>query len=673
MFEYYNNILGIQLGKLIADGLLSKRQYDYYTIERQQMYIIRRACKGTPALVAYDSLPERIKAEITRRYGDPYRIAHRAILEQYIQPDPKAANYYATYQLPDGRNLPQKKQLQYFAEAIILNALKTYITELRNRRKNLSAKKSDIWTIAAGAVAELDKTKYPHDLPTNPRRLYERYQKYLQYGYVANVHGGYCNANSRKTNELIERIVISIYCMDNQPFGEWIHNYYLQFLSGSLQIADAETGELFDRKDFEDKNGNPIIISKSTIWNILNNPENHIIIDRMRKARIDHITQSTPFNRRRKPEYSLSMISLDDWQHNIRTTDGEKLNAYTAFDVTSTAIIGWTLDTRTPDTAMVMDCLRNMYNNLRKFGQRWPIEAQVENHLIRDMHDIFQGLFGFVTYCTPGLSRDKHAEGYIKQLKYGIMKRYQPVGRWYAHHDAYAVKNASKDEDYKQPRAPKDELIATTIEYIHEYNNQLHPNQKKYPGKTRWQVLLENINPDCLPIDSYKILRYIGNATPTSIRNNDYVRVQYEDYAIENFEMLKHLKPGNYEVTAYWLPDADGTIGEVYLWQGENYLGKAIKYERYNTAKAERTELDEQIRTNQAKRQKKFFAYEGELKRTKVKKVALLREKQYNDDDLEPEIIGPIEPETELAEVEIVMKPLYADHDDTATRAINSI
>ncbi|MEI3469561.1 MAG: hypothetical protein V8Q76_13165 [Bacteroides intestinalis] len=36
-----------------------------------------------------------------------------------------------------------------------------------------------------------------------------------------------------------------------------------------------------------------------------------------------------------------------------------------------------------------------------------------------------------------------------------------------------------------------DELIADDMRYVLEFNNSLHPNQKKYPGMTRWQVLYE--------------------------------------------------------------------------------------------------------------------------------------------------------------------------------------
>jgi hypothetical protein len=659
---YYNGILCITIDEWLSAGLT----YNIYKNDHKRSYlnIVRRGSYAREVLIEWDTLRTDRKEAIMAALGDPRKLVHRAMLEDYIKPDHEAAAYFANYLLPDGRKLDLKSQKKYLTKACLLNAIKAYITETRTRRKAIGMRKGEIYTMAANLLAQIDTNKYPHDLPTNPRRLKDRLKKYIDNGYESLIHGNWCNSNSRKVNELVEKLLISIYCMDNLPFGEWVHDYYLKFIAGSLQIADAETGELFDRKDFVDKQGNYIIISYSTVWNILNKPANKVIVDKLRKARIDHITQATPFNRRRKPDYSLSMITLDDWQHALRTTEGEKLNVYMAFDVASEAIVGYAFATHAPDTEMVKDCLRNMYQTLIFYNLPWPLEAQVENHLIRDMDKEFSALFSFLTYCVPGQSRDKHAENFIRQLKYGQMKQTLPIGRWHAKHDAYKVKNAAKDEDLKQPRMPKEELIATTLEHINNYNHGLHSNQRKYPGKSRWQVLMENVNPNAR-MEAYKILRYIGNATETSIRNNDYVRLQYEDYYIESFDILKMLKPGNLNVQAYWLPNNEGLIREAYLWQDDTYLCRVLPYERYNTAKAERTAVDERIRTEQAKRQAHFFAREKEEVKKKYASVVVINERQQQILKEEPKVKIIEQPDENIWD--------FGDENDIATHALNSL
>jgi hypothetical protein len=659
---YYKGILCITVDEWLSAGL----SYALYKSDKKRGYLqtITRGGKGNKTFIEYETLRGDRKEVIKASLGDLYKQAQKTLLEDYLVPDEKASIYYAEYKLPDGRLLKPDVQRRYVAEACILNAVKKYVEDTTRKRKALGIRKGEIYAVVAQMISEVDTVQWPHSLPTNPRRLKDVLNKYVQNGYESLIHGNWCNTNSRKTNELVERLLISIYCMDNLPFGEWVHDYYLKFIAGSLQIADAETGELFDRKDFVDKQGNYIIISYSTVWNILNKPANKVIVDKLRKARIDHITQATPFNRRRKPDYSLSMITLDDWQHALRTTEGEKLNVYMAFDVASEAIVGYAFATHAPDTEMVKDCLRNMYQTLIFYNLPWPLEAQVENHLIRDMDKEFSALFSFLTYCVPGQSRDKHAENFIRQLKYGQMKQTLPIGRWHAKHDAYKVKNAAKDEDLKQPRMPKEELIATTLEHINNYNHGLHSNQRKYPGKSRWQVLMENVNPNAR-MEAYKILRYIGNATETSIRNNDYVRLQYEDYYIESFDILKMLKPGNLNVQAYWLPNNEGLIREAYLWQDDTYLCRVLPYERYNTAKAERTAVDERIRTEQAKRQAHFFAREKEEVKKKYASVVVINERQQQILKEEPKVKIIEQPDENIWD--------FGDENDIATHALNSL
>ena len=64
----------------------------------------------------------------------------------------------------------------------------------------------------------------------------------------------------------------------------------------------------------------------------------------------------------------------------------------------------------------------------------------------------------------------------------------------------------------------------------------MHPNQKKYPGMSRWDVLVSNINPTLQPLDKLTLARYIGERVETSIRRNSTVRVAYEDWGLSKTE-----------------------------------------------------------------------------------------------------------------------------------------
>ena len=105
-----------------------------------------------------------------------------------------------------------------------------------------------------------------------------------------------------------------------------------------------------------------------------------------------------------------------------------------------------------------------------------------------------------------------------------------------------------------------EELIADDRRDVWEFNHSLHPNQKKYPGMTRWDVLVANINPTLEPLEKSKVARYIGEHVETTIRRNSYCRVQYKDWWLSDVKVIEQLEPNNWKVDAYYLPHEDGSI-----------------------------------------------------------------------------------------------------------------
>jgi hypothetical protein len=679
--EIFNNIFCLSKPDLTrgdphSDSLkerpvMSEDAYTSYCRRYPHVRVRMGGGHDRPALLNYDQLRTDIKQRIYEKYGDVKQYSRRNRLQELIEPDHQASKYFSEFLFDDDTNIRHDKQVEYNANASILNAIGKYFSELKGRNKRLSKRTSGIWDLISDATNAIDITRYPHTLPSHPLRLHDKYKNYLQHGYFHLIHKGNKNANARKTSDAIERLIISLYCMQNLPFGSWVYDNYLRFLSGSLMIVDKETGLMFDRVDFFDhEKGSYITISKSTVWNIINNPANAIIIDRLRNNRIDHITQHTPYNHRKLPRYTLSKISMDDRTLSRKTTDGKWLNAYLAFDVLSDVVISCVYSTDSPSVSMVWDCFRDMFRTIKTHNLMWPGEVEVENHLMSELSEDLNAMFSYVTYCAPGLSRSKRAEHKIRSKKYGDEKKYQVgIGRW-NQKGAYKTKSENKDEDYKQPRLPVETLIAEDRESIQRFNHAPHPDQKMFPGKTRWQVLVENMNPDLGRPQKHKLFKYLGLRTETSIRNNDFATVMYEKYAIDNQGAIARLKPNNYNVEAYYVPDPDGKIDEVYLYQGDTFITRSTRIERYNEAKMERTPDDERIRTDQAKRQSHFFKTEREGIAEKVtRKIDLVTPVDYSN--IEPEILyiaDPVRPEDNLEELEKLWSPAVM-----ARRAIDEI
>ena len=67
---YYNNILCFEVAWLTKQKILSTANYKQLK-SRGQIETVRRGCKGTKALVAFDSIPDRFKEAIIEKVGDP--------------------------------------------------------------------------------------------------------------------------------------------------------------------------------------------------------------------------------------------------------------------------------------------------------------------------------------------------------------------------------------------------------------------------------------------------------------------------------------------------------------------------------------------------------------------------------------------------------------------------
>ena len=78
------------------------------------------------------------------------------------------------------------------------------------------------------------------------------------------------------------------------------------------------------------------------------------------------------------------------------------------------------------------------------------------------------------------------------------------------------------------------------------------------------------------------------------------------------------------KVDAYFLPDDNGEIGDIYIYQNGNLIDRLKDVGTYNEALAERTDEDERIMTEQNKLISKFDAM---MKREAIKPVVTMKKK----------------------------------------------
>lgn len=637
----------------LDDWLAAGLTYDMYKNDRKRGYLhtMNRAGNGREVLIMWDSLRTDRKDQIMDTIGDPVQRQMKGFADQ-VEHNDEALTYFRDYRLEDGRSLPPEVINEYYANACVLAALSEAYNKRMGKRRRSGGTTRGVWESVVVELNNMPKDKWNHTLPSHPRRLRDRMNEFMQGGYMSLIHKGYGNQNRRKVTGDLERLLISLYCQDTKPFVLYVHELYHQFLGGVVDIFDVETGEIFQREDFIDDRGRAIEISDSTVWNYVNLPKNRRIVDKFRSGTMQYNSAQRPHHHRKSPDYAFSKISMDDRDLPRKMGDGRRVKAYYSYDVASGCVIGAAYS-KLKDATLFIDCMRDMFRFIDAHNLPMPYEVEVEHHLVRNFKDdLMQAgtVFPFVRWCNPANSQEKRAEHFNRAKKLGTEKKLQAgIGRPFARMEAHrTIQEKVFDEHnntYKTPNFTFDELVADDKRANEIYNNSPHPNQKKYPGMTRMDVLLNNTNPMLEPIEQSIIARYIGEPTSTTIRRNQYVTVQYQKYQLSHPDKVGKLEPNNMEVTAYWIPAEDGSIETVYLYQNGNYIDSCKVIEGYQEAEIEKTERDAEIYTEQTKYVSQFDKSVRDGKQ-KVAKVRIMpRDKAA---DPMPEILdvtpdGPVE------------------------------
>ena len=623
---------------------------------------------GSYALVEIATMPLRFQERIKLKYGDMKEDIIRNWLGSHYHIDAKAREFYTRFRFDNGDALPPEHIQEYTVNASVIEAVMRAMEDATFMRKAMKAGPVN-WGELAGAISYY-QAEFGHTLPVSSNRFKKRVNDFKANGYESLISRKFMNQNRRKVTYDIERLLLSIDAQPEQPFNTTVWEQYNLFVQGELELYDPETGEVLNPADFTDKDGNPLVLSPATVANYLNNPKNKALRAKLHMSQWDFNNAYRPYHLRSIGEFSLSKVSLDDRDLPRPMKDGNRVKAYYAYDVVSGAVVGYAYN-RYKTTELFLDCMRNMFQTLDRNGMYIPAELEVEHHLVSDFADgLMQAgtVFPLIRWCNPGNSREKRAEHKNREKKYGVEKRTQVgIGRWWAKLEANRPKEEKvydeKNNTYKVKAYSYEELVADDIRAIQTFNAQPHPNQKRYPGMSRWDVLCAHQNPNLAPWDKAVLYRFIGQHTETTIRQNTYCTVMYNQYGLPSPEIIEKLEPRNYKVDAYYLPDADGTINEVYIYQNGRYIATCKPVARYNENTAEQTEYDKAAYTEQSKYVAQF---DKMMKDGKIKRVGILaKEEAKLITEVQAEAV-PLPTQTEEEDYSAYMDISAFEHDAVA-------
>lgn len=649
--EYYEGRLCVSYQELVGSGIMSAANYKQ-TAARGKMHVMRRGggAAGNYALIAVDSLPLAYKEKVHALYPDGDLTHLKGWVCSNYEIDQAAVAFYHDRE-KTGVDLRPGKIREYVTNASVLNCCIKLYNRAATAQKIFGGKYN--WEEMAQAIEAL-RGEYGHTLPASTLRFRKKVNEYKNQGYGCLISGKFGNQNKRKVDYKTKLLICGLAVLPNKPFGSNINEMYISFVCGELDVYDPKTGELFNPDDFTDKNGDPKELSESTIRNVLNDPAVKLLIEKSLSSWSTFMHEQMPYMHRHSGRFSLSQITMDDVDLTRKLKDTkQRVHAYYAYDVVSQCVIGASY-ARKKDERLVVDCFRDMFRLIARHGWGIPAGIEVENHLMSQYKEGFlkaEEVFQFVRFCAPLNSQEKYAEPLNGAKKRSVIhKNHEGIGRFYGKgkwRQEYKKISDETNELYEDKEYFSwEQLVADDRKDNEEWNNTLHPNQKMYPGMTRWEVLEANINPNLLPYDARTLAYHIGERVETSIRRNSTVRVAHEDWWLSNTSVLERLEPNNYKVTACYLPDDDGAPQEVFIYQGGKFIDTVEKVQTYSRVMAEQTEEDKAAFVAQQKKIAKFNKY---VEEHAINRLGILKPDQQAQQEVqEIKVSTPLEYEPRI-------------------------
>ncbi len=605
-----------------------KRDEKRYPDGSAGLHRLQRGGGNHELLIDFESLPKWIQDDI----GDPRKTGH--LLEDYYTVDAEATRYYngegtSGFRYPDGSYLKPETADRYITSASLLKAILHLKEERIAERKKMGGSLRGIAQTLLDDLKSftpvLEKDyKETHTIPMSLRHFKNTLNNFEKQGYYSLIKDakGKVKQNARKNDEQTQQLLNNLFAMQpHKPHPTEIARQYEAFLNGYLEIINAETGEMYNPKEFK-------MLGESSIKKYLTSWDSQMATHIVRNGDRQKLRQQfVPYHSLERPTFAGSVLSIDDRQPPFHYEKSKRMWFYNGIDLASEAFTVFVYG-KTKE-GIIMDFYRQLVRNYHEWGLHLPAELECESALNASFKNTFlkEGTMFDHVRIEANNARGKKIERYFGKLRYGIEKAREG---WLAR--PFARGEANQISNEKDIIIPYDELAVQCIQDIITWNNMEHSQIK---GKTRWEVFLENQNPDLKPTNYRAIMPHLGytfkdgrstscNAGIVKLQNKEWLLGDNgEIYTGEALISLMKQVEGHDLYEVYWLDDNNGSVFKAMVYREGRYICELLPKPRYNRSKSERTQEDEVARDLMTRY---VMTVEGYMRRSKneLEKVAII-------------------------------------------------
>jgi hypothetical protein len=209
--KFIDNILFIEWSEMLNIGVLEVTLKMAKTRMSNGWKFLNDPSDARRVLIEFESLSDKYKDLIIRKYGNPYVASEAKILDKFMSGKPEDLDFLNTFRLPDSRFLPKATLDKYITAVKVLH----FCSLMADKKKIGSIGVPDMKTFWQMTISYIIRNNA--SLPENVKRLQAKIAEYAEVGPQCVISGKFLNKCALKITEgVCEAVLLEMIAHHNQ-------------------------------------------------------------------------------------------------------------------------------------------------------------------------------------------------------------------------------------------------------------------------------------------------------------------------------------------------------------------------------------------------------------------------------------------------------------------------